>query len=294
MTIRLLHFMVRVPLVDMSKFEIPDNDFTWIDMDDFVELDWILPAESDPETKILPLGYAPRFTYFRQTDQGGIIVGDPTRSSSFGDEPTHYCVMSAKNDPRRVQVELIEKRLSKLKDQKAQNERTVGELELKVVQSVENDKAAKDKLAQDLETHRSHSEYLQRKYDFLENMLDTLWQRMENDDPSAVPDLETSQSFFEAHENAQSPVDEDAGMDTALLADYTSDFNNRFIVHNAQIKWNNSLRNIILRYIHQNSQRRGFVYYMSRRAVKFILDVIDERRKQEDVATPTRKKIGRH
>ena len=280
----------QVPLVDMSKFTIPDNDFSWIDMDDFVELDWILPAESDPETKILPLGYAPRFTYFRQTDHHGNIAGDPTRTSSFGDEPTHYCVMSAKNDPRRVQVELIEKRLSKLEDHRAENERAIGEQELKIIQSTDTNAATKDKLNQTLETLRIHSQHLQRKFSFLESMLETLTKRLDEDDPSTVPDLETSEAFFEAHENAKTPLDDGAGVDAAPLADYTSDFNNRFIVHNAQIKWNDSLRNIILRYIHQNSQRRGFVYYMSRRAVKFILDVIEERKKAEDVATPKRKK----
>ena len=279
----------QVPLVDMSKFTIPDNDFTWIDMDDFVELDWILPAESDPETKILPLGYAPRFTYFRQTDHHGVIAGDSTRTSTFGDEPTHHCVMSAKNDPRRVQVELIEKRLSKLQEQRAHNERAVGEQELKVIQTLDTDKTAKEQLNQTLETLRLHSQHLQRKFNFLESMLDTLYQRLEQDDPSTVPDLETSEAFFEAHENARPAPDEGDDSDAAHLADYTSDFNNRFIVHNAQIKWNDSLRNIILRYIHQNGQRRGFVYYMSRRAVKFILDVIEERKKAEEVASPARK-----
>lgn len=67
------------------------------------------------------------------------------------------------------------------------------------------------------------------------------------------------------------------GMDSSPF-DYVSDFDNRFIVHNMQAKWNNSLRNIILKYIHQVSQRRGFVYYMSRRAVKFILDIVEEQK----------------
>ncbi|KAK5167696.1 Protein SABRE [Saxophila tyrrhenica] len=280
----------QLPVVDMSKFTIPDNDFSWIDMDDFVELDWILPAESDPETKILPLGYAPRFTYFRQTDHHGFIAGDSTRRSTFGEEPTHYCVMSAKNDPRRVQVELIEKRLHKLNEQRTHNERAAGDAELKFVQSVTTDSKEREKLRENLDALRTHADLLERKYHFLEAMLETLSQRLESDDPSAVPDLETSEAFFEAHENAQPAMDDSEDIEAAPLADYTSDFNNRFIVHNAQIKWNNSLRNIILRYIHQVSQRRGFVYYMSRRAVKFILDVIDERKKTEDVATPTRKK----
>lgn len=73
------------------------------------------------------------------------------------------------------------------------------------------------------------------------------------------------------------------GMDNSSFNDYVSDFDNRFIVHNLQAKWNNSLRNTILRYIHQINQRRGFVYYMSRRAVKFILDIIEERERESKI-----------
>ncbi|KAF7193606.1 hypothetical protein HII31_05070 [Pseudocercospora fuligena] len=285
----------QVPLVDMSKFDIPDNDFAWIDMDDFVELDWILPAEADPETKILPLGYAPRFTYFRQTDHNGTIAGDPSRTSPFGDEPTHFCVVSKKNDPRRVQAELIQRRLDLIKDKQAQNVRAVGEQELKLVRDIKDDKKQTAALEAKLETLRSHTTHLEGKHRFLESVLYELLQRLEHDDPSAVPDLETSEAFFEAHEkthdNTNPRQDPDlSNMDAAPLADYTSDFNNRFIVHNAQIKWNNSLRNIILRYIHQNGQRRGFVYYMSRRAVKFILDVLEERQNSEGVSTPKRQR----
>jgi hypothetical protein len=76
------------------------------------------------------------------------------------------------------------------------------------------------------------------------------------------------------------------GVDSTPLADYISDFNNRFIVHNVHLKWSNSLRNIILRYIHQVSQRRGFVYYMSRRAVKFILDIVEEQSKSKQSSMP--------
>lgn len=276
---------------DMSKFDIPDNDFTWIDMDDFVELDWILPAESNPETKILPLGYAPRFTYFRQTDHQGVIAGDPSRVSPFGDEPTHYCVMSKKNDPRRVQTELIERRLATLIEQRKQNERAIGEAELKLVQLASDDKVGRQKQQTKLDALKGHGQHLNNKHDFLRDMLHVLRQRMENDDPSVVPDLETSEEFFEAQEHARRQDDDElVHMDEVPLADYTSDFNNRFIVHNVQMKWNNSLRNIILRYIHQNGQRRGFVYYMSRRAVKFILDILEEQGKQEELTTPTRQR----
>ena len=280
----------QMPAVDMSKFEIPDNDFSWIDMDDFVELGWILPAESDPDTKILPLGYAPRFTYFRQIDHSGIIAGDQSRTSPFGEEDTHECVMSAQNDPRRVQAELIEQRLETIRTQRGQNERAVGEQELKLVQELKGERVSRQQLEEKLSTLRGHGEHLHKKQGFLQSMLEALTHRLENDDPAVVPGLETSEAFYDSHENARLQNDDMANMDSMPLADYTSDFNNRFVVHNAQIKWNNSLRNIILRYIHQNSQRRGFVYYMSRRAIKFILDVLEERQKADDAATPTRQK----
>lgn len=284
---KLASLSTQIPPVDMSKFDIPDHDFSWIDMDDFVELDWILPAEADPVTRILPLGFAPRFTYFRQTDHNGTIAGDPSRTSPFGDEPTHYCVMSAKNDPRRVQAELIERRLALLKEKQEQNVRAVGEQEVKLVREISSNKTERAALEEKLEALRNHTEHLRGKHAFLQQILNELMQRLNEDDPSAVLDLETSEEFFEAHESrGQDP--ETVNLESAPLADYTSDFNNRFIVHNAQIKWNNSLRNIILRYIHQNGQRRGFVYYMSRRAVKFILDVLEERKKNNNPSAPKR------
>lgn len=83
--------------VDLSRFTIPDNDFSWIDMDDFVELDWMLPAESNPQTKIMPLAFAPRFTYFRQTGDEQAVSDETVRSSTFGNESTHFCVMSPDN-----------------------------------------------------------------------------------------------------------------------------------------------------------------------------------------------------
>ncbi|PSN65707.1 hypothetical protein BS50DRAFT_634934 [Corynespora cassiicola Philippines] len=270
---------------DLSKFTIPDNDWGWVDMDDFVELGWMLPGDRNPETQILPLAYAPRFTYFRQTDHADNISGDTHRTSPFGNEPTHHCVMSARNDPRRVQCYLIEQRLKRVKEQLAQNQRAIGDQELKVVR--ESDEGDQREEKRRLETLRGHATFLQRKQDFLLSMHQSLVDKLKMNDRSAVPDGDKDEDdeYYEAREEYD-PTDADArAMDSAPIADYISDFNNRFIIHNAHLKWNNSLRNIILRYIHQVSQRRGFVYYMSRRAVKFILDIVDEQNKSRQPST---------
>ncbi|KAL1649208.1 Protein SABRE [Diplodia intermedia] len=267
------------PQVDLSKFTIPDNDLSWIDMDDFVELDWILPSESNPETKILPLAFAPRFTYFRQTDHQDNISGDPHRSSSFGNEPTHYCVMSKQNDPRRVQCNLISDRLKTVCEQIEQSQRDIGEQQLRILRSTsENDWELEERLA----VYQHHDDNLKRKRDILKSMHSSLVSRLERDDRSAVPRSEGEDQYLEAPEMYDATDKDTKGVDSTPLADYISDFNNRFVIHNAQVKWNNALRNIILRYIHQVSQRRGFVYYMSRRAVKFILDIVEEQNKADE------------
>lgn len=251
--------------LDLSHFEIPDNDFSWIDMDDFVELDWILPSEANPETKIMPLAYAPRFTYFRQTDHGDSISGDPDRTSAFGNEPTHFCTMSKDDDPRRVQCELIQRRLDQLQKQVRAHRKSIGDAELRIIQD-ENNTALKE----DFNQMHQHGNHLQDKKIFLESMMHRMSTRVNTNNKNAVPDGDG-----DADSDEHSPSkDEDNP-----APDFASDFNNRFVIHNMQMKWNNLLRNIILRYIHQVSQRRGFVYYLSRRAVKFILDIVEEQSK---------------
>ena len=264
---------------DFSRFTIPDNDFLWIDMDDFVELDWILPAESHPETKIMPLAFAPRFTYFRQTDHNGIIAGDPGRTSPFGDEPTHFCIMSHDNDPQKVQCDLVRDRIIILNEQLETQKRALGDQELRVIRDGHNDTNAR----KEYQSLHDQISQLEEKRQFLQSMLDQL---LINLRMGRQPEVNPQQ-------RTMSNSDPDEEGESARLANLISDFNNRFIIHNVQLKWNNSLRNIILRYVHQVSQRRGFVYYMSRRAVKFILDIVDERRRnktkepESSVNTPT-------
>ncbi|EXJ78570.1 hypothetical protein A1O1_08971 [Capronia coronata CBS 617.96] len=270
--------------VDMSRFTIPDRDFTWIDMDDFVELDWVLPADPNPETSILPLAFTPRFTYFRQTDHGVGIQGDESRTSPFGDENTHFCIMSRHNDPRKVQMDLIETRLHDLEEKLQIHLRRMEEHELLVVRDGDHDRSLKVKHSTLLAQHKE----LESKRKFLQHGLRRLAGHgnpgeAQPQEPTGRRGSEAqSAAELDAQVNAPSHVDMDA-LYSAPHDEFASDFNNRFIIHNAQFKWNNSLRNIILRYSHQVSQRRGFVYYMSRRAVKFIIDIVDEQAKAKEL-----------
>lgn len=262
-----------LPKANLANFVIPDRNTGWVDMDDFVELDWILPMETTPQTQILPLVFTPRFTYFRQTDHHNIINGDPNRSSDFGNEDTHYCVMSARNDPRRVQCDLIRGRLDKIAEQIARHKLSIGDFELKVVREAE----APEKVRKDLEQMQTNHDILLRKQAFLQDMHSNLLRRLEDNELMTPAGQFEHDEFYEAREEYE--ANDTEGLENIPLTEDISDFNNRFVIHNAQLKWSNSLRDIVLRYIHQVSQRRGFVYYMSRPAVKFILDIVEEQHK---------------
>ncbi|KAL4807624.1 mitochondrial protein from FMP27-domain-containing protein [Aspergillus unguis] len=268
-------FQQPVPPADLLRFTIPDHNLDWVDMDDFVELDWILPQESNPRTKILPLAFTPRFTYFRQTDYEEVAPGQPGYSS-FGHEDTHECVMSSRDQPRRVQIGLIRDRLETVSSKIHDCTRATGELELLMAKDVDKNE----------ELRVQHREYLRQASSLARRraFLTAGLQRLEKQ-------LQRSKGGDSQSETTRVDVDSDSANDGNEAAfdglyssphdDLNSDFNNRFMIHSVQLKWNNSLRNIILRYIHQVSQRRGFVYYMSRRAVKFILDIVEEQSKNQ-------------
>lgn len=270
--------------VDLSRFTIPDHNLDWVDMDDFVEPDWILPQESNPRTQILPLAFTPRFTYFRNTDHCD-VGPDETGYSSFGDEPTHECVMSETNDPRRVQIELVKDRLATVEAQIRDYNRTLGEQELKLTRDIDPEA----QLKAEHETFLRQSESLTRRQKFLTTTLQRLERHINRDERTgyghslgkSAPSTASGRTGRDADSTTDGRSSGLGGIYSSGNDEFESDFNNRFMIHNVQLKWNNSLRNIILRYSHQVSQRRGFVYYMSRRAVKFILDIVEEQDKNK-------------
>lgn len=271
-------FQQAVPAVDVSRFYIPDRDYTWIDMDDFVELDWILPQESNPKTKILPLAYTPRFTYFRQTDHGDSPVSE-NGVSQFGDEPTHECVMSQGNDPWQVQMDLIKDRLATLDIQAKNNELQLSENERQLANAGEDNHELEVKH----ELLVRQAEALVRRRKFLNAGLRRLERLVLGQvSPTDTRSDDDQGSDSSSRSGNESVSDKGSQLETNYEApdiDSANDFNNRFTIHNPQVKWNNSLRDIMVRYGHQVSQRRGFVYYMSQQAVKFISDIVAEQKK---------------
>lgn len=81
-----------------GSFDVSEEDLSWIDLDDFVELDTIVP-EISPTCQIIPLAYSPQFLYDRDTthkegSQDEKKLGNVSiPGQRFGSEKTHFCSM---------------------------------------------------------------------------------------------------------------------------------------------------------------------------------------------------------
>lgn len=135
----------------IGEFDISEDDLSWIDMDDFTELDTILP-EISPTCRIIPLAYSPRFIYDRDTthQEGSTRDNDHNKvaipGQRFGFERTHYCSMVSedgrtpnesewprngqimKTDSADAQEELWHARAVFLKDELKLNEERMAEV----------------------------------------------------------------------------------------------------------------------------------------------------------------------
>lgn len=97
-----------------GKIKISDNDYSWIDMDDFDELGETSPASIFPKITISPFLYSPRWSYFRQTDHD-----DPRRYDTFipfGNEDSHDCIIGQRQ-PQDSHKIIIDMRISELEEQ---------------------------------------------------------------------------------------------------------------------------------------------------------------------------------
>src|ERR1044072_3269052 len=89
---------------------------------------------------------------------------------------------------------------------------------------------------------------------------------------------------MESDDSEQDDEDNASNFNSPLWADSHGHFGHRFIIHNAEALWNNSLRNLMYKFWDLVEQHQGLTYYMSMSAVKFIRDLqkkIQQQKEQE-------------
>jgi hypothetical protein len=98
----------------------------------------------------------------------------------FGHEPTHFCIMSKDDDPRRVQCQLIQSRLEQLQEQMDAHTRILGDAELKHIKDENN-----STLKNDFEQLNQHGGVMRDKKLFLESMMHRMAMRVETNNETS-------------------------------------------------------------------------------------------------------------
>lgn len=260
------------------------KDMEWIDLNDFSDI-FFWPNSStlqQPKIKMFHCLSCPRISFLRRPSPAGTLQpqtatsttsdwesvadGQPIERTKFGKEDTHTCFIGKAEDPMKVQVGLIDARLKELEEQKyqyllrvttadARPEDNLMLLQLEARMQTLREYRSTMLNANGLSRRKSSPEHTQNQTESL------------SDSGSSWPHGEMY--LFEMANQ---------------IADENSEWTNRLLVHNPSILISNSIRDILLKYYYSSSQRRAFMYHLSARAVKFILDLADH-----ESSTPSHK-----
>lgn len=272
----------------------------WMDMDDFSELEDILPLQLAPKIVILPLVYSPRWTYFRQTDRSGSDIGSihGFEYYKFGGCLTHECAIG-KRHPEITQAILLRQRIDEIQEQlktndatldslqrdqeRFPNERKISERIIKVQKETENLNNRRNVITEVLhsaERNPNTTPHLRQRMDTMNDGL----RRLTTNELIDIGEV-LAEDLAAGHTQGKRPKNSrtlsqchDKLEDVERIASFrsSSKFSNRFIFHNVLFKWNNAVRDAVYRYVHRMEYERKLRYYSTRKAVKYMEDFIGE------------------
>ncbi|ORX48202.1 hypothetical protein DM01DRAFT_1385528 [Hesseltinella vesiculosa] len=224
-------------------------DSTWVDMEDFVELN-ILSPNTLPSVQVLPFAYSPCMFYLKQNNPNDVEKYQYLRG-------THDCIIGAAPDTRDIQINLLEERSKNIDVQIRKHQTRLDNIERKLSARPDDKTLLKESRAIVEKT-----EILFEKRNLLQKYLRDL--------------------SDESHQSTSTVFGQDS---TKRWEEIMGHFKVRYIVHNPQIIWNNSVRNIVYHFMDLQAHSRALKYYMSARSVKFIRD-ITKKYKQERRKSP--------
>ncbi|KAI9308972.1 golgi-body localization protein domain-containing protein [Cunninghamella echinulata] len=231
-----------------------ETDSTWIDMKDFIELNVINP-EITPKVKVLPFAFSPCMYYIKQNDPKDVKKYQYLRG-------THDCIIGTAADTREMQMMLLEERRKNIDIQIRKHQTRLHIVERKLAE-----KAGDDSLLNESKTIVEKTETLFEKRDLLQHYIKGL----------LAPARSHSDSCNQIGNKTAHHISTIFGQDsTSLWEEAMGHFQTRYIIHNPQIIWNNSVRNIVYHFMDLQEHKRAISYYMSARAVKFLRDISEK------------------
>lgn len=245
---------------DWGNRDVSGDDLSWIDQEDFIELEQRHLLSPYPDITVIPLCYTPRFTYVREFsfhDNGPY---------PFGNEATHNCQIGLER-PEDTQAGLLEGRLNSIKEEIAANYNL-----LRTLEAQDRDELVEqelDKIQRDIAKTRQRQELLEDVYEEITGKLAPGLDDLQTQNSRASPADGQRYSVYSGHRS----VDEVNRM--RLLNKEASEFHNRYIVHNLQFKWNNRTRDLFVTYFGLVGDRRSEMYFMGRKAVSLVEAVVN-------------------
>ncbi|EGV64741.1 hypothetical protein PSN45_005087 [Yamadazyma tenuis] len=249
----------------VSGLDIQGEDFSWLDQEDFTELEIREVLSPYPKVTILPFFFTPNFTYVREfslQEEGPY---------PFGKEDSHNCELGNET-PADTQGRLLSNRLDGIRSEIDINEDLLANLKGTEHQG-EIDAAVADQI---LTIQKTIDEY-KEKQDLVESLYERITGKIA---PGEVSHDESSALSVSRYDSRQLSIysshkSYDEMKDVELLNKQASEFHNRFIIHNLQLKWGNKVRDLFMDYMQYGSEKKSEAYFMSKRAVDLVESVIN-------------------
>ncbi|GAN03499.1 conserved hypothetical protein [Mucor ambiguus] len=240
------------------RCNIDSDSSDWVDLDDFIEMGVATP-DILPAIQVLPFAFSPCIYYLRQTNK------DDVQKFRYLHE-THDCILgTAVADTREMQMTLLHDRSMNIDVQIRKHQTRLHTIELKRLQHG-SDEAALKELASRLDQSDAIVEKTRILYEKRESLQRYLKELSTQDMPDVVHNKKS-----DAY-NQSTIFGKDSLAQWEELMGY---FKVRYIAHNPQILWNNSVRNILYHGLDLKDHRRALSYYMTARTVKFLRDLIE-------------------
>ncbi|KAI8363826.1 golgi-body localization protein domain-containing protein [Choanephora cucurbitarum] len=233
------------------KFVNDSESADWVDLDDFIEMGIPTP-HALPNIQVLPFSFIPRIHYLRQTNRDEMEKYKYLRK-------THDCIFGSAASVRETQMELLRDRSKSIDVQIRKHQTRLHNIESKRLQHGSDEKSLEEMSDAIVDKTR----ILYEKRELLQKYLREL--SMQSTSDMNQDDKSGNQSYSSIF-----------GKDSLTQwEELLGPFKQRYILHNPQIVWNNSVRNVLYHAMDLRDHRRALSYYMTARTIKFLRDLID-------------------
>lgn len=259
------------------ELKVSEGDFSWLDVEDFVELEQKESLSADPDIKFVPLCSTPKFTYFRE-----FSLEDPNAPHPFGYEHDHNCLIYEEG-PERVQARLFKERVDALKEDIKTSEETLERLHKINDPTFDADRKRLKKEIKDAQDRITLIRGLQKEP---VNPTTTTQDgeyilphpvgsphnasRLSLAVPEPESDSHSGRRSSRALSNYSSYNSIEQAREVSNEKSDVSEFHNRFLIHNIRFKWNNTISNLFQNYMVLIGERKKEVFMLTRKAVELM------------------------